>query len=167
MSPDGRTSETTRTHQGSKEALIAALTPLAHAIAPLSLDDPAAARAAVEAELPFQGPLVQNARAAALAAAAEGWLLPREANGIRFGRVAKDLCGLSVDAVLMDCPGPRHRHPAGEVDLCFTTAGEARFDGHPQGWVVYGPGSVHVPTVRDGTMLILYFLPAGQIEFLS
>jgi hypothetical protein len=25
---------------------------------------------------------------------------------------------------------------------------------------------VHVPEVRNGTMLILYFLPAGAIEFL-
>ena len=44
--------------------------------------------------------------------------------------------------------------------------GEARFDGHPEGWVVFGPDSVHVPTVSDGEMLILYFLPGGEIEFL-
>ena len=151
----------------SKELLIEALNPLAAAIAPLALEDPAAARAAVEAALPFGGPAVAAARAAAEAGARDGWLLPREADGIRFGRVVKDLCGLSVDAVLMDRPGPRHRHPLGEVDLCFTTQGDARFDGHPEGWVVYGPDSVHVPTVRGGTMLILYFLPAGKIEFLE
>jgi hypothetical protein len=151
----------------SKERLIEALGPLAAAIARVALDDPASARAAVEAALPFAGPAVAAARAAAEDGAREGWLLPREAGGIRFGRVTKDLHGLSVDAVLMDRPGPRHRHPLGEVDLCFSSAGDPRFDGHPEGWVVYGPDSVHVPTVRGGTMLILYFLPAARIEFLE
>ena len=66
----------------------------------------------------------------------------------------------------MDSPGPQHRHGNGEVDLCFTTRGDARFDGHAQGWVVYPPGSVHVPTVTQGEMLILYFLPGGAIEFM-
>jgi len=33
--------------------------------------------------------------------------------------------------------------------------------------VVYGAGSEHVPTVTDGAMLILYFLPGGAIEFLG
>ena len=62
--------------------------------------------------------------------------------------------------------GPKHRHPNGEIDLCFTLRGEARFDGRPEGWVVYGQDTTHVPTVRDGQMLILYFLPGGAIEFL-
>ena len=48
----------------------------------------------------------------------------------------------------------------------FTTRGDARFDGNPQGWVVFQPDSVHVPTVSDGEMLILYFLPGAAIEFL-
>jgi hypothetical protein len=94
------------------------------------------------------------------------WLLPKEAGGVRFGRVAKELCGFSVDCVFMNSPGPRHRHPDGEIDLCFATKGASRFDGQPEGWVVYGKGSEHVPTVTDGEMLILYFLPGGKIEFL-
>jgi hypothetical protein len=98
--------------------------------------------------------------------AQEGWLLPKVAGPIRFGRVAKDLNGFSVDAVLMSSPGPKHRHGNGEIDLCFATKGNAKFDGNPQGWVVYGPNSVHTPTVTDGEMLILYFLPGGAIEFL-
>ena len=40
-----------------------------------------------------------------------------------------------------------------------------RFDGNAPGWVVYGRGSAHVPTVTGGEMLILYFLPGGAIEF--
>jgi hypothetical protein len=37
--------------------------------------------------------------------------------------------------------------------------------GEPPGWVVEPPGSVHVPTVAGGTMLIVYLLPRGEIEF--
>ena len=97
----------------------------------------------------------------------EGWLLPKENAGIRFGRVSKDLGGWSVDAVLMSGPGPRHRHPLGEVDLCFARSGEPSFEGSKEGWVVLGPETVHVPRVSGGEMLILYFLPQGQIEFLT
>ena len=104
-------------------------------------------------------------RKAGLAAVTSDWLLPKEAGGIRFGRVVKDLCGFAVDAVLMDKPGPKHRHPNGEVDLCFARSGSPRFDGNAEGWTVYGPDTTHVPTVTDGEMLILYFLPAGAIEF--
>jgi hypothetical protein len=125
------------------------------------------AAARVAARVPFAGEAVRRLRAAAFAAVDSPWLLPKENAGIRFGRVAKDLDGFSVDAVLMDRPGPRHRHPNGEVDLCFARKGAPAFDGHPEGWVVYGPGSVHVPTVRGGEMLILYFLPGGAIEFLK
>ncbi|MCO5171568.1 MAG: DUF4863 family protein [Planctomycetes bacterium] len=148
------------------ETLQQALDPLARALEGLSLDDPAAARAEIERRLPFDGPLVAAVREAALAGAEAGWLLPRQNGPIRFGRPAKSLHGFTVDAVLMSTPGPQHRHPNGEVDLCFTTRGEARFDGHPQGWVVFGPMSVHVPTVSQGEMLILYFLPGGAIEFM-
>ncbi|MBX3470547.1 MAG: DUF4863 family protein [Planctomycetes bacterium] len=148
------------------ETLQQALDPLARALEGLSLDDPAAARAEIERRLPFDGPLVAAVREAALAGADAGWLLPRQNGPIRFGRPAKSLHGFTVDAVLMSTPGPQHRHPNGEIDLCFTTRGEARFDGHPQGWVVFGPMSVHIPTVSDGEMLILYFLPGGAIEFM-
>ncbi|GAB4146977.1 MAG: hypothetical protein Fur0037_15100 [Planctomycetota bacterium] len=120
-----------------------------------------------EGLLPFAGPAVGRIRAAALAARDGDWLLPKENGGIRFGRVAKDLRGYSVDAVWMSGPGPKHRHPHGEIDLCFADGGDPRFDGNAEGWVVYGPGSVHVPTVRGGAMLILYFLPRGAIEFLD
>lgn len=147
-----------------KTRLLRLLQPLAARC--VGIDTGAAeAAAAVQRLLPFRGGLVQRVRKAAVAAIASDWLLPKENAGIRFGRVAKDLCGFSVDAVLMDRPGPRHRHPNGEIDLCFALEGSPRFDGAPEGWTVYGPGSAHVPTVTDGRMLILYFLPGGAIEF--
>jgi hypothetical protein len=129
----------------------------------LSQDAPAAA---LEAELPFGSEQIQAIGALLREADAEGDLLTGEAGGVRFGRLAKDLGGFSVDAVWMNGPGPKHKHPNGEIDLCFRLSGEARFDGQEPGWTVYGPDSQHVPTVAGGEMLILYFLPGGAIEFL-
>jgi len=149
----------------SKEQFVELLRPLAEALQQVDVDANDAAQQAEQAAA-FEGEQVAAVRAAAVAHIGSDWLLPKEAGGIRFGRVAKDLCGFTVDAVLMDVPGPRHRHGNGEIDLCFTTRGDARFDGQPEGWVVYGKGSEHVPTVTDGEMLILYFLPGGAIEFL-
>ncbi|MEZ6186259.1 MAG: DUF4863 family protein [Planctomycetota bacterium] len=151
----------------SKDAFVALLEPVIAELAQVSLDDPAAARDEVARRLPADDPRIATLREAALSARDSEWLLPRAAGEIRYGRVVKDLAGFSVDAVLMAGPGPRHRHPNGEIDLCFTTAGAPRFDGQAPGWVVYGADSVHVPTVKDGEMLILYFLPGGAIEFLQ
>ena len=100
---------------------------------------------------------------------AEGWLCEREAGGIGFGRVFKPetgLQGFSVDVVDMDdVVGPHHAHPAGEIDMVMPMSGEACFDGHGAGWVVYPAGSAHSPTVSNGRALVLYLLPGGSIEF--
>jgi hypothetical protein len=108
--------------------------------------------------------------AAAKAAAAEGWLVNREAGPhVRFGRLAKatpESLDFSIDAVIMDGPAPGpHTHLSGEFDLCIPLEGQPRFDGHAETWVVYAPGSRHIPTVTGGKMLILYFVPGGQIRF--
>ena len=99
----------------------------------------------------------------------EGWLCEREAGGIRYGRVfkpAEDLHGFSVDVVDMDnVVGPHHTHPEGEIDLVMPLAGDARFDDHSAGWVVYSAGTAHRPTVSGGRALVLYLLPGGSIEF--
>lgn len=99
----------------------------------------------------------------------EGWLCNREGGGIRYGRIFKpadDLHGFSVDVVDMtEIAGPHHVHPQGEIDLVMPMEGDARFDGRPAGWVVYGPGSAHRPTVRGGRAYVLYLLPQGQIQF--
>ena len=112
--------------------------------------------------------LVRDVLAACRAGIVEGWMCNREAGGIRYGRVVKPgpaTHGFSVDVVEMnDVVGPHHRHPNGEVDLVMPLEGDARFDGHGAGWVVYGPGSAHRPTVSGGKALVLYLLPAGAIE---
>jgi hypothetical protein len=104
-----------------------------------------------------------------LAAHAAGWLTPKEAGGVKFGRVSRaDAAthGLSIDAVDMNGPAAgAHTHPKGEVELCIDLAGEPRFDGLRQRFIAYPPGSRHVPTVSEGRMLILYFLPGGEIVF--
>ena len=154
------------TDKPSKEQFVEMLRPLAETLKSLNVD---AADAAAQAEklVAFGGQAIAGIRTAAIASIDSDWLMPKEAGGVRFGRVAKELCGFSVDCVLMNGPGPRHRHPNGEIDLCFATDGESHFDRHPEGWVVYGKGSVHIPTVSGGQMLILYFLPDGAIEFLG
>lgn len=100
---------------------------------------------------------------------AEGWLCQYEAGGIRYGRVIKpspEMHDFSVDVVLMnDVVGPHHRHPQGEIDLIMPTQGDAQFDGHGAGWMVYGPDTQHSPTVTQGEALVLYLLPGGAIEF--
>jgi len=148
------------------DALRAALAPVLERIAAAPIEPSLAD--ALAAELPVDGPLLQAVRAQVIAGLEAGWLTPREADGVRFGRLAKAgpaTHGFGIDAVHMRGPGPGHTHPAGEVDLCFALEGAPTFDGRPPGWTVYPPGSWHVPTVEGGAMAILYFLPGGQIRF--
>jgi len=118
---------------------------------------------------PPGSPVFDRLRQACVQAVAAGWMCDREAGGIRYGRVIKpspQTHGYSVDVVEMqDVVGPHHVHPQGEIDLVMPLEGDARFDGHPAGWVVYGPGSAHRPTVHGGRALVLYLLPGGAIEF--
>lgn len=100
---------------------------------------------------------------------AEGWLCQREAAGVKYGRVFKaddDLDRFSVDVVDMtSLAGPHHQHPLGEIDLILPQDSAAKFDGQGAGWLVYGPGTSHAPTVTQGRSLVLYLLPEGRIEF--
>ncbi len=99
----------------------------------------------------------------------EGWMCQYEGGGVRYGRVIKpapELNGFSVDVVdMQEIKGPHHRHPNGEIDLIMPLDDGAVFDGHPAGWLVYGPDSAHSPTVSNGRALVLYLLPEGKIEF--
>ncbi|AYH46156.1 DUF4863 family protein [Azoarcus sp. DN11] len=118
---------------------------------------------------PANGPEFRAIAQACREAVAAGWMCEREHGGIRYGRVIKPtdaLHGFSVDVVEMqDLVGPQHAHPNGEIDMIMPLAGDAKFDGHGAGWFVYGPGSVHRPTVMGGRAYVLYLLPQGAIEF--
>lgn len=98
-----------------------------------------------------------------------GWLMAREAGGIRFGRAIKpggSAGSFSVDVVRMkDIRGPHHIHPQGEIGAVMTLDGAPMFDGFDEGWYVYGEGSDHHPTVSGGEAYVLYLLPQGAIEF--
>lgn len=120
-------------------------------------------------EFPYQGEFGQTLTLACKQGMAEGWMGQYEHKGLRYGRVIKptpELAGYSVDVVDMnDMAGPQHRHPNGEIDFIMPLDEQAQFDGHPAGWLVYGPDTTHSPTVRHGRALVLYLLPEGKIEF--
>lgn len=125
---------------------------------------------ALETSFPADGEAFASLAALCRQGVAEGWLCNRERDGIRFGRIIKpgpESHGFSVDVVEMtDIVGPHHRHPNGEIDMVIPEDEGAQFDGRGRGWVVYGPGSSHSPTVTGGRALVLYLLPEGAIEFM-
>jgi hypothetical protein len=144
------------------------LAPLLTFVAGLNLQDPAAARAALQSAFPVAGAFITALFEHLEAGVIAGTVCHRGEAPVKWSRVFKatpESHNLAADAVLMSAPGPRHRHPNGEIDLCFIIDGAPTFDGNPPGWTVYPPGSSHVPTVAGGTMLILYLLPGGAIEF--
>jgi hypothetical protein len=108
---------------------------------------------------------MQRVRALCEVGVREGWLTPKRAGpNCTFGRLLKDLQGYAVDCVLMSGKALGHTHTNGEINIAFAWEGaDPRFDGHPAGWVVFPPGSHHVPTVAGGTMLFVYFLPGGAV----
>ena len=118
---------------------------------------------------PPQGADFQALAAACRLGLAEGWLGQRGDETLRWGRPIKpgpETAGYSVDVVRMtDVAGPHHAHPRGEIDMIVPLDDGARFDGKGEGWLVYGPGSAHSPTVRGGTAIVLYLLPGGEIAF--
>ena len=154
-----------------KELLEKALAPVFAALKGAEPNDGAKLAERLTKALPVTGDVAKSIRAAAETGVKEGWLCDREGGGIKFSRPFKATdatAGFSVDAVVMDrIAGPKHTNTNGEINLCFTEDGDAKFCGHREGWVVFPRGSTHVPVVADGRMLILYFLPGGAIEFLK
>jgi hypothetical protein len=149
-----------------RETLNALLEPVIELVRAIDPSDPEAA-AKLDAALPLDGEAMTKLRALVREGVEARWLADREANGVRFSRVRKaaDAGDVSIDCVHMNGPGPGHTHPNGEIDLCFPVSGEPAFDARGAGWIVYPPGSWHVPTVSGGVMDILYFLPGGAIRF--
>ena len=123
----------------------------------------------LEAAFPADGETFESLASLCRQGVDEGWICNRERGGIRFGRVIRpgpETHGFSVDVVEMeDIVGPHHRHPNGEIDMVIPENDDGEFDGHGKGWVVYGPGSAHSPTVTGGRVIVLYLLPEGAIDF--
>ena len=144
--------------------------PLLDAAHGLDLTDAASAEAELAQRLAPDSDAAKamNAKLAELYEAGE--IANRGELPVRWGRAAKpgdETNGYSIDVVVMNGAGPRHRHPEGEIDYCVALDGEPTFDGRAPGWVVLPADSVHVPTVAGGTMLIVYLLPNGAMEFLE
>jgi hypothetical protein len=144
--------------------------PLLEAAQGLDLTKPAEARAALHKRLDPSSARAATLRTSLLRLYEEGKIAQNGALPVRWGRAAKatpETLDQSIDVVVMNGPGPLHRHPLGEVNYCIALEGSPRFDGQEPGWVVFPPESRHVPTVSGGTMLIVYLLPKGQIEFIK
>ncbi|MGE4158038.1 MAG: DUF4863 family protein [Planctomycetota bacterium] len=118
---------------------------------------------------PATGPVMQEITRLATEGLKAGWLCDKVNGAIKFSRVLKPLPehhGFSVDAVYMpDAAGPTHTHPKGELSFCIALEGSPQFDGYGPGWALYKSGTTHTPTVKGGTMLILYWLPEGSVEW--
>ncbi|MBB4305705.1 hypothetical protein GGD81_004787 [Rhodobium orientis] len=118
---------------------------------------------------PENGDIVTTLAEACARGEEQGWLMQREAGGIKFGRAVKpgaEAGRFSVDVVRMkDVKGPHHVHTNGEIGLLMPIDGAPRFDGFDGPWYVYEPGSAHHPTVSGGDAYVLYLLPEGAIEF--
>ena len=148
--------------------LVDSFRPLLEAASGLPLDDPARARAELSKRFDPSSPKAVALNAKLREHLDKGEIAERGAPPVKYGRVAKsgpETADFSIDVVHMSGPGPRHLHPEGEINYCIALDGAPTFMGQPPGWVVEPPGSEHVPTVAGGTMLIVYLLPRGRIEF--
>lgn len=144
--------------------------PLLEAAQGLDLNDPAAAKQALDERFDPASPQADALRAELVRLYEAGEVANRGELPVKWGRVAKAedaSLGFSIDVVYMNGAGPRHRHPEGEVNFCVPIDGAPAFEGQTNGWVVMPPDSVHVPEVRGGTMLITYLLPNGAMEFIK
>lgn len=150
-----------------KESFTALMGPIFEAVAGKPVDQ--AMAAALNADFPYDGSVVQAIEAACHDGIAAGWMCDQGAAGRKFGRIIQPAPAngnLSVDVVdLTDVVGPHHEHPTGEVCLSMPVDASAKFDGMGAGWCVNDPGSDHCPTVTEGRALVLYLLPDGQINF--
>ncbi len=125
--------------------------------------------AELEAAFAADGAAVAAIEAACETGLNEGWLGEHGSGRRRWGRILEPspaTHGFSVNVVWMDdMAGAHHIHPGGEIVLVLPQDPAARFCGEGKGWVVYPPGSDHIPAVSGGRAIVLYALPGGAITF--
>ena len=121
----------------------------------------------LESTYPIANPDIQRIKALCLQGIQEGWIRMYGNDDLRYCNLHRQNKALPIriDMVNMTGVGPGHTHISGEANLCFALEGNPSFDGLLEGWVVKTPSSWHKPTVQFGRMLILYFIPNGQIAF--
>jgi hypothetical protein len=143
--------------------------PLLDAAAGIRPDEPQSAARELTRRFDPHGPAAAELNGRLVELLQRGEIAARGELPVKYGRVTKatpESGDFSIDVVHMNGAGPSHRHPNGEINYCVALEGSPTFMGQPAGWVVEPPGSTHVPTVAGGTMLIVYLLPQGRIEFL-
>lgn len=144
--------------------------PLLEAAEGLDLSDTAEAEETLAELFDPESPEGRDLSAALINAWRNGEIANQGEMPMMWGRVTKavpESLNFTIDVVVMDGAGPRHRHPKGEIDYCVAVSGLPKFDGREPGWVVMEPGSEHVPTATGGVMLIAYLLPEGAFEFVK
>lgn len=105
----------------------------------------------------------------------EGWVAVNELDGPRYrlGAPSIETRFFSITTVYMNSQeeycGQYHQHPYGEINCVIQLDPGVELRGmsgwQGAGWTPPGPGTHHYPQVRNGAMVALFFLPAG--EFLT
>lgn len=150
-----------------KARFIATLGPVIDAAARRPWDDALAAW--LTETFPPGGPVFERIREAVADGVERGWMgLQGDDNrkGARVVEPTPDTRGYSVDVVeIADIVGPHHSHPRGELCAVIAVTPGARFDGNPEGWAVYPPGSAHYPSAEGGRLQVMFLLPGGEIAY--
>ncbi len=152
----------------SNQQLNDALKPMLERLTKLDMAHPAT-EVILNQEFSDHNPRMKSVVSLAKQGIEEGWLCDHENAAAQFSRIAKpgnETFNFSIDAVLMSGEGATHTHTNGEVSICIPMQGEPSFDDFEYTWAHYPPGSSHTPTVSGGSMLIIYFLPEGAVEWL-
>ncbi len=151
----------------SKQQFLETVATVAAAIGDRPLDDDLAVF--LNTKFPGDGKVFADLAALCGEGERDGWLVAREAGGVKFGRAVKpgaEAGRFSVDVVRMkDVKGPHHVHTTGEIGAVFPISSAPKFDAFKEPWYVYRPGSDHHPTIAGGDAYVLYLLPGGAIEF--
>ena len=101
--------------------------PLLDAAKGVDLSDPKQAERELHERFDPESQAAQDLNAKLCALLEEGKIADRGEPPVRWSRAAKpgdQTGGFSIDVVHMSGAGPRHRHPAGEIDYCIALEGQ-------------------------------------------
>ena len=153
-------------NSASRDALVAMLSRLKNDLIRVNLAKPEQARETLQGKYPISGDYLAEVRRLCERGLEDGWLCPGEQGGTRNSRIAgsSGWFPFSIEAQILAGSGEAHGHPKGEVDLCWPHEGGPRYCGEAPGWVVFAPGSTHLPEATGGEMFVLSFRPDGAID---
>ena len=152
-----------------RDALVAMLSRLKNDLASVNLSKPDVARATLHSKYPPSGDYMLEVRRLCQRGIDEGWLSAAAASSapnrsLRISPHSKYF-PFAVEITHLSGEGQGHGHPKGEIAVGWAVDGNPRFCGSDPGWMVFAPGTKHVPLVKGGSMFLLHFLPGGQIDW--